>query len=251
MKNQQRYSIVGDPRTIRLTKEQGHALKRPEGSEIEVHHLWFILPLKGGWRVAYRLFPREGRPVVAELRVYPYAGDLPGLKPGDWAVELLGFEAEVPGDGITASLLNEQVVLGQHVFEIFPRALRRTRDGVGSTPVRDRDGNVITLYDALLGGFGFDPGVKTRRRGPKGWSDLEYATLAQEYLDRLRASRSPVKDLAEARGMSEVGARAAVHRARNRGLLSRQKQGRAGGELTPRAKALLRQASGERKPKKR
>jgi transposase-like protein len=230
-----------DPRDVQLTEAQADALGVPPATEVQVLHIWFIVPLKGGWRVAYRLFPRDGRPFVAEMRVYPYEGDLPGLNPGEWAVELRGLEADVPESGITSSLLNDQIALGRHVFDDFPASLRTARDGaVGRMPLTV-GGRITTLYDSLLGGLGFNPDVKPRRRGPAGWSDSEYVRLAQQYLERCKAgSRSPVKDLAKAHGMTEVAARAALHRARQRGLLSRQKQGKAGGELTPRAKNLLR-----------
>lgn len=246
-----RPGIVVSPKKVPLSDAQAAAMNLPPGAEVEVVHIWFIVVLKGGWRVAYRLFPREGRPVVAEMRIYPYEGDLPDLEAAEWAVKLRGFDAEVPGNGITSSLLYEQVAIGRHVFDDFPASLRNFRDGgLGKTQVKV-GGRITTLYDALLGGLGFDPEVKPRLRGPSGWSDAEYVRLAQQYLERCKAgSRSPVKDLAKAHGMTEVAARAALHRARQRGLLSRQKQGKAGGELTPRAKTLLRKLRGKQDDRK-
>lgn len=226
-----------------LTAKQAKQLGLPPGSEVEVQHYWFIVPLKEGWRVAYRLFERDGRPIVVELRIFPLAGDVPDLHPGDWSVEVLGFDAPYPKDGLKASLLKDQVIIGRHIYTMLPALLKKYK-GPGRA-----------LFEALFGGLGIDPDVKPRmpRRGPKGWPDEEYAALASEYVKRCeKESRSPVVDLAASHKMSLSALRAALHRARKRGLLTPQTQGLAGGKLTPRAKALLRTTARKRKtPRKR
>ncbi|MGH9380853.1 MAG: hypothetical protein ACRD2Z_09610, partial [Thermoanaerobaculia bacterium] len=174
----------------------------------------------------------EGRPVVVHFR--------PDGEP-------LGHH-EPPGDGLTAGLLKDELVVGRHIYEYFPRALRQARDSaVWSLPVvfEGKDGEVkqeTTLFDLYFGSRGFDPEVKPKRprRGPKGWPDEDYARLADAYLKACESgSRSPVADVAAERGMTADALRQALHRARRRGLLTRQTTGRAGGELTPRARALL------------
>jgi hypothetical protein len=133
--------------------------------------------------------------------------------------------------------------MGRHIYELLPAWLRRLKHGVGATPVKvgDRDS---TLFDALVGSVGVDPERKPRRgrRGPKGWPEVDYARLAADYVTACESgSRSPVADVAKVSGMTVSALRAALRRAQARGLLMRQTGGRAGGQLTPRAEALLRQ----------
>ena len=198
--------------------------------------VWFYVALRrGGWTAAYRLVSTNRRPVVVELRVFPTNGiniDIPLKVPPD-------------PSGLTAALLKEEVVMGRHIYEMLPAWLRQVRNGVGSDPIKNTEGGVVTLYDSLLGCM-FNPEVKPRhgRRGPKGWPDEEYARLASDYLTACKSgSRSPVADVAKARGTTVSALRATLNRARKRGLLTSQKGGRAGGQLTPQAKALLRPAS--------
>lgn len=82
------------------------------------------------------------------------------------------------GDGLTAAVLKDQVVIGRHIFDLLPRYLRQRRspENVGATRVRVGD-RITTLYDVTVGALGFDPERRPRRgrRGPKGWPDEEYA----------------------------------------------------------------------------
>ena len=197
-------------------------------------HLWFCVLIAGGdFNACYRLVPKGGRPVVAELRVVPTAhcdDRRVNIRPDG---EPLG-DPEPVGDGITAGLLKTGVPITEHIYEVLPAALKKHRDGP-----------LGALYTLTVGALGFEPDKKPQRgrRGPKGWPDEEYARLASAYVERCKAgSRSPVVDVAAAHGMSPDGVRAALHRARGRELLTRQTQGRAGGELTAKAKRLLRQA---------
>jgi hypothetical protein len=104
--------------------------------------------------------------------------------------------------------------------------------------------------------------MRRRRPGRAGRSDSFYLAWAVGYVERLGAgSRRPVKDLAEhppkiIRGYisdgnltSEATVRDIIHQARERGLLTRSPAGRPGGELTPKAKQILKQlASESRRP---
>lgn len=76
------------------------------------------------------------------------------------------------------------------------------------------------------------------RPGRRGRDDLAYASLAAEYVKRLRSDRA-VADLAEAEGYSVSRVRNMLHEARRRGLLTRPPAGKSGGQLTPKASALL------------
>ena len=200
----------------------------------DANEAWFHVQLRGGWTAVYRLTPRDGRPVVAELRVLPSPVN---TKPDG---EPLGSH-EIPGDGLTAAILKDEVIIGRHIYEYLPDHLRQTRRGVGSAPVRV-GGRASTLYDALVGSLSFDLESKPprTRRGPKSWPDEDYARLAADYVQACESgSRSPVADVAKAREMKTSALRAALDRARKRGLLTRETGGRAGGQLTPKAKALL------------
>lgn len=75
--------------------------------------------------------------------------------------------------------------------------------------------------------------------GRAGHPDLEYALLAAKYVELVQTSEHPVRDLAKAEGRSEPRIRGLLTAARSRGLLTAAPSGRAGGELTDKAKALL------------
>lgn len=205
---------------------------------------WFSVELRGGWTAVYRLIPRDGRPIVTELRVLPSA-DWQETDPERVLVgapvhtrangEPLGGH-EIPGDGLTAAVLKNEVVMGRHIYELLPAWLRKNRLS-----------HFSTLFAALLGSLGFDLERKPRRgrRGPKGWPDEDYARLASDYVTACKSgSRSPVADVAKYHGLKVTALRAALNRARKRGLLTRQTGGRAGGQLTARANAVLKGSKG-------
>ena len=168
-------------------------------------------------RLPYRVLPRDGTVVVAEVRVYS--------------------EGPPPAKGITARLLRDEVVIGKHVYGALPALLARARGDALEEPHRRM---ARTLFDAWVGSLGFtDTVAPAGHRGPKGRPLRDYAKLAKDYVDGCSAGgRSPVADLAAKRGMTPVGMRAALNRAREKGMLTRQRQGSAGGRLTPRAVAL-------------
>ncbi len=209
-------------------------------------HLWFCIPLRGGWTACYLLVPRDGRPVVVELRLLP--------TPSECVVHIRPDGSpqghhEPPGEtGLTAAVLKDRVVIGRHIYEVLPAALRSMRDGqIGRSPVV-LGGRQTTLFDALFGKL-INPDMppKRGRRGPKGRTDAELAKLAADYLKACESgSRSPVADVARVRGMTDMALRTVLYRARKRGLLTKQTTGRAGGQLTPRARVLLRHGSKRR-----
>ena len=207
-------------------------------------HLWFCVQVAGGdFNACYRLVPRDGRPLVAEFRLVPTAhcdDRRVNIRPDG---EPLG-DPEPVGAGITAGLLKTDVPIGEHIYEVLPAALKKHRDGPFGA-----------LYTLTVGELGFDPEKKPQRgrRGPKGWPDEEYARLAAAYVERCAAgSRSPVVDVATAHGMTPDGVRGSLSRARKKGLLTRQTQGRAGGQLTAKAKKLIAKTRTKRtKPTKK
>ena len=93
-------------------------------------------------------------------------------------------------------------------------------------------------HEALFGGA---PDLSVGRRvGRAGRDDQYYARWAAEYADALTTSGNPVAEMAKRHHLSASQIRNLMHACRKRGMLTAAPRGRAGGELTPRAIALLR-----------
>lgn len=128
--------------------------------------------------------------------------------------------------------------------------------GVGSRMIRKMGlGGFLELVDDALEvdyrlGTLSDGGWrrKVRRPGRSGRPEVFYAEWAQRYVDALsQAPRTPIQwliDAEEVAGRERATAaqlRAYVNRARERGLLTASPPGKAGGELTSKARRLLRE----------
>jgi hypothetical protein len=81
------------------------------------------------------------------------------------------------------------------------------------------------------------------RPGRRGRDSYEYALLAAEYVDWCDRSRTPVRDMATAKGIPSQRLSNALYVARSRGLLTRQGQGTSGGRLTAKAQRILSERS--------
>lgn len=178
---------------------------------------WLEVSLGNGWRCALRVMADEGRPVVAEVRVFP---DEPGRRPaGEWSAQGWGNEASVPPGGLKA------------------RTLRDVR----------LDTFLKTHLAELLEGWPFPPGsprmvTAPRRSQRQREGDRKLAEVAAEYLDLCTAPetrRAPRKALRDAHGWSEAQARKRIDTARDRGLLAGTLHGKSGGYLTEYAHELL------------
>lgn len=94
--------------------------------------------------------------------------------------------------------------------------------------------------------FGDGPDLSvTTRVGRRGRDELYYARWAAEYVDALARSPRPVEDLAARHNLSASQIRNLMHACRRRGMLTASPPGRAGGDLTPRAIALLEDTDGQ------
>lgn len=209
--------------------------------EAELVDLWLLVDTPAGWRAAYRVVAREGRPVVAELRLFPL-DDAPGLEAAQWSTELCGDRAVVPGDGLTSRVLKETAVPGRHVFELLPQAVKEAlASGVQFDQVN---------VSALLGALGFNDATKAEPRRGRPPALLRYARLCADYVAACKAgSRSPVEAVARLHRIKLETARQMLHRSRAKyGLLTRQTAGLPGGELTPRCRALLRKKPALKRP---
>jgi hypothetical protein len=187
------------------------------------HETWLEVGLDG-WVAAYRLIPQEGRPVVAEVRVFP---DENAPRPqGRWSAERLGDRAPVPIGGVPARVLR-QLRVREHLA-LYDDIVQAHQD---------QQSFRVSLLD-----HGFTQVVK--EAGRRGRSDLFYAEIASAYVS-LSADRAPIQRLRdrleEDEGLyfAEATVRDFVNQARRRGLLTPSPPGRPGGELTTKAQELL------------
>lgn len=77
------------------------------------------------------------------------------------------------------------------------------------------------------------------RAGRAGRDDHDYAVIAAAYVELCAMSRRPVAELADQMGFDAIATRDKLAEARKRGLLETAGRGRPGGQLTPKAIALL------------
>ncbi len=182
------------------------------------------LPIDGadGWYVSAIFLEEGGQLVMAELKVFPGPGPRTDSKrsarrrPGEWSGRQDALQ-EVPDGGVSARLLRcirltdlQQLVMAE----------------LTTTPSSEGQG----ARSARVG-----------RPGSAGRPDRQYAEWAFRYAKKLaEGSRSPIKDLAAEHERSPGQVRDLIHDARVRGLLSKERQGRAAGSLTPKAIQLLR-----------
>ena len=82
------------------------------------------------------------------------------------------------------------------------------------------------------------------RPGRAGRADLAYAQAASAYVKAL-VGKTPTKTLAADMALSESQVRNVLHEARRRDLLTAAPRGRAGGELTEKARRVLAEAEGD------
>lgn len=101
----------------------------------------------------------------------------------------------------------------------------------------------VPLIDSNLRAF-----ASLDRPGRAGRADLEYAVLADRYVQMCRSSRAPIRDLAESEHLSVAQVRNLIHEARKRGLLTEGRKGRAGGSLTHKGRELILTDLIERSP---
>jgi hypothetical protein len=197
---------------------------------------WIELRVQKGWAAAYRLVMRRGRPVVAELRVFP--SERRRDVAGRWSED----PGSVPAEGVPGSALRRLKV--SDAIRLFGRFVRTWEERYGTETT-----------ERVFGRHGFRPRALrvAKRPGRAGRPDEFYARWAAAYVERLAAgSGHPVSDLAtrppvriEGFDLSDViqsrnTVRAIIQEARRRGLLSAGPAGRAGGELTDKAVHILR-----------
>jgi hypothetical protein len=178
--------------------------------------------VQDGWHVHAWFELRDGAPRITELRLRSATGStLRAAHGGGEPQPNYGFEAgrKVPLGGITAEVLRSL-------------SLKALHDALGKD-------NASAM---LLGvhGFSADEDFRAMRQpGRRGRDDRFYVVWAQRYVATCATTRRPYPALAAEWNYSERTIRDFVDKARKRGLLIGGSPGRAGGQLSAKAKRLL------------
>lgn len=172
--------------------------------------------MPGGWTARYRFIRQAGTYCLAEVHVEPSG-------------------KRVPPGGLTSRLLKRLTPF--EALDTAEAQLRKAekQSSDPSLPNFDRIQEYFSEVRLRTGDF------KTARNRPgrPARPDLFYARAAERYID-LIPSGSPMPFLARELGLKPSGAEGVIREARRRSLLSGPaSRGKAGGELTAKAKRLL------------
>jgi hypothetical protein len=202
-------------------------------------HAWVHgIEIDGDWTACLRLALQRGRVVVSEMRVFPRRDGQHDM--GEWAGSAQGLLAQVPIGGLTSRLLR-RVPVHEHLR--FTGDLLRHLKHPSTLQYGRGAKNIAKILGVELGrasSVTTRPAVTTARRGgrPPTPEDVLLAAAAT-YSEAVAKRRHPVQTTAKKLRVTLGRARDLIHRARLRGLLTPVPQGRGGGELTARARALL------------
>lgn len=236
VRTRERY-IFDLPRRGPLTDGVGNTGKL-EPDEWEPEDLWVEVDVADCWRAAFRLMSVRGKPVVAEVRLFP-RDDYPKRPGGQWRAEVLGV--------LATELEGERTVGGKKVS--FPPL----GNGIDAQLLRRIPFSVTSEYVGRVS----KPVPQEEQEKPRKKGALPehfYAKLAAAYVARLKAgSRRPLADLARRRKLSYEQIRDAIHTARNQlSLLTKSRvQGQPGGQLTEKAEKLLEASRSKKKRAKK
>lgn len=201
---------------------------------------WIEVPIGNQWVAAYRIVVKNQIPLVAEVRLVP---DAPARRQaGRWS----GKAADVPSGGVPGRAL--RALRLKDPFELFPKVVENLKRRMGEHAARQ-----------VLGRFGMvgTAPVVPLRPGRAGRADEFYALWAAAYVERISSgSHHPVWELAAnppvrirerqaTKHLSGHTVRDVLREARGRDLLTSPPMGRSGGELTPKARRLLRKLGRE------
>jgi len=182
---------------------------------------WVQMVLPGKqWIASGRMEAQGDSVVIAEFRLTPLTDDAPEGGVGQNVVRRVPF-------GLFRSFaLSVAAYAGKHGFPFL-----------------------VDRFERQLPGLKVPPRPRPRRAA--GRDDVYYAKMADDYIKAIKnGSRTPVADLATARGETSETIRDRLHEARVRGILSKGEPGRMGGALLPRGHDLLG-IGGKRKPPRR
>ena len=191
--------------------------------------------LADGWTLVEIFELQDGKPVVAELKIFPRP---PKAKAGTTRkARNYGHRSPegngdvTPDGGITASLLREVRLGMKHAAPI----LEDYREWLTNNKYVDLSEDV-ERFDKQIGRPSHAKTGERRRE-----ADQYYAKISVQY-ERLCAegSRSPVKSMAEEHGVKLGRMRSHIHRARRNGFLTDAVQGKKGGAATEKALTILK-----------
>ncbi len=221
---------LGDVKAADARRLALDVTSRPGRFVRRVSDVWLEQPIDDRWMAAYRIVTGDGRPRVAELRVFPREDGFVSRPPGEWSGGFKGVEAQAPRQGLKKAIIN-RVRLQEWTTQV--RAIRAAwEQQVGPERARVMKG-VLARFGPLPASP--PPRTGTPGRGRPALPDEFYATVAAEYVAALEAGRPPVKAIAQRHATSEARVRGWVHRARAKGLLEGRGQGQALGTLSDRA----------------
>src|SRR5262245_31230036 len=148
------------------------------------NYAWLEAPLTKGWIVAFRIVIQKGRPVIAELRIFPDE-NLQDRPVGEWSASMLGNDAKCPRGGVTM----------HHIRQLRLSILRSEINKV----LADYRANAPELLDLVKLESPRKPRrvKKPRGRGRPSLPDKTLAAMAKLYAERCYSgSLSPVQDTA-------------------------------------------------------
>ena len=179
---------------------------------------------------------------VASLTLRPWGGPGTNIRSIRDGTTVATFPANrppgaVPDGGVTARLLR-RVPVGALLDRARQELTDIHADAADFADQHPDTSAARAISDAALS--------FASRPGRRGRPDVQFAQLADAYVRALGTGRpSPVQMVAQALYISPDTARNALHEARRRGLLTRPPPGRAGGQLTDKARRLLEASHGE------
>ena len=196
--------------------------------------------LDNGYRVAVRVVPKDGEPVVAEVRLYPSEPYTPVW--GNWS----GKPESVPGRGLSPTNIR-RIRFG----EVFDEVRRLIRSPEAFSEIRP-GGDWMDWVDLLTSG-GFDTAQMDRAKPARGrppLSDEELAKVAVLYDRAMTEGVHPIKFIIDKMGLDPVLDRGRttqrVSKARKRGFLSpAPAKGVKGGVITVEGLKVLRRVAGK------
>lgn len=206
--------------------------------------VWVKLPLEADgardpdWDAYYRFVEEDGRATVAEVRILPRTRTRAAERELHKALKRDGGGQPVPVSSLTAKALRSVSPTDAHHY---------LRVCAGrSEPAAD---TFTSFAEAALAG---DRRPRKKRGAGRVFAagippdpDAHFASFAKLYVDVIgRGSRSPIADIAAANpGWDRTYVRDQVYLAREKGFLTPERHGLIGGDLTLKARRVLRGAA--------
>jgi hypothetical protein len=224
-------------------------------------HAWLRVPLDDEWVAEHRLAIQAGRVVVTALRVYPRAWLTGLLSPEKTSAseERAGLRATAPSGGLQRRVLKRVKVgaLTDAYREVLRGLAGHRLSRALQGPVVDKEtgrkildalplARLLSPLDELTATpWGARPSTRprspgARRPGRRPLGDEVLVEAAEGYARAWEQGKPTIANAAKRLKMSEARMRDLVRRARIAGFLPPATQGRGGGDLTPKAHALLR-----------